>query len=55
MSEFLIAQMNMGNALHPLDDARMKDFMDNLDRINAPAIAGTVTDMKPEPYCVGWA
>jgi hypothetical protein len=44
MSRFHIAQMNVGHALHPLDDARMKEF-----------IAGPVTDMKPEPYCVGWA
>ena len=39
MSGFHIAQMNVGHARHPLDDSRMKDFMDNLDRINALAEA----------------
>ena len=50
MPGFHIAQMNVGHAAHPLDDARMKDFMDNLDRINALAEAspGFVWRLKDE-------
>lgn len=32
-----LAELNVGYAAHPLDDPRMADFMDNLDRINALA------------------
>ena len=32
-----LAQLNVGYALHPLDDPRMARFMGNLDRINALA------------------
>lgn len=32
-----LAQLNIGYARHPLDDPRMADFMNNLDRINALA------------------
>jgi hypothetical protein len=50
MSEFHIAQMNVGHAAHPLGDPRMKDFMENLDRINALAEAspGFVWRLKDE-------
>ena len=53
-----IAQMNVGTALHPLDDQRMAGFMGELDRINALAEAspgfvwrlksdaGNATDIK---------
>jgi len=32
-----LAELNVGYAKYPLDDARMAGFMDNLDRINALA------------------
>ncbi len=32
-----LAQLNVGRMAHALDDPRMADFMDNLDRINAIA------------------
>ncbi len=32
-----LAQMNVGTALYDLDDPRIADFMNNLDRINALA------------------
>jgi len=32
-----IAQLNIGRVRYPLDDPRMAEFMDNLDRINALA------------------
>ncbi len=32
-----LAQLNVGRILEPLDTPRMKDFVDNLDRINALA------------------
>jgi hypothetical protein len=50
MTSFHISQMNVGHALHPLDDPRMQDFMDNLDRINALAEAspGFVWRLKDE-------
>jgi hypothetical protein len=53
-----IAQMNVATALYDLDDARMADFMNNLDRVNALAEAtpgfvwrlqteeGNATDIK---------
>ena len=34
-----LAQLNIGRILEPLDTPRMKDFVDNLDRINALAEA----------------
>jgi hypothetical protein len=34
-----IAQMNVGTALYDLDDRRMADFVNNLDRVNALADA----------------
>jgi len=33
----MIAQLNIGRARHALDDPRMAEFMDNLDRVNAIA------------------
>lgn len=39
MTGFHIAQMNVATALYAMDDARMQDFVDNLDRINALAEA----------------
>lgn len=39
MPGYHIAQMNVGTALYPLDDARIRDFVDNLARINALAEA----------------
>lgn len=57
-----LAQLNIGRILEPLDTPRMKDFVDNLDRINALAEAtpgfvwrligeGTndATDLRPFP------
>jgi Domain of unknown function (DUF3291) len=32
-----LAQLNIGRLLHPLDDPRIADFVNNLDRINAVA------------------
>ncbi|WP_298862695.1 DUF3291 domain-containing protein [uncultured Sulfitobacter sp.] len=32
-----LAQLNVGYARHPTDDARMAEFMDNLERINVLA------------------
>lgn len=34
-----LAQINVGRLLHPLDDPRMTDFVENLDAINALAEA----------------
>ena len=31
---FHLAQLNVGRLLHPLDDPRIKEFMDGLDHIN---------------------
>lgn len=45
-----LAQINVGRLLHPLDDPRMADFVDNLDAINALAEAseGFVWRLKDE-------
>ena len=45
-----LAQINVGRLLHPLDDPRMADFVDNLDKINALAEAsdGFVWRLKDE-------
>src|SRR5665811_1128047 len=32
-----LAQINVGRLLYPIDDPRIADFVDNLDRINALA------------------
>ena len=32
-----LAQLNIGRLLHPVDDPRIKEFMDGLDHINALA------------------
>jgi hypothetical protein len=37
MSEWHIAQMNVGTALYPLDDPRIAEFMELLDEVNALA------------------
>jgi hypothetical protein len=37
MTEFCLAQLNVGRAVSALDDVRMADFMDQLDEINALA------------------
>jgi len=54
-----LAQFNVARALYPLDDSRMRDFMDNLDRINSLAertpgfvwrlvgASGNATDIRP--------
>src|SRR5260370_22721936 len=44
------AQLNIGRPLHPLDDPRMADVMDNLDRVNAIAerSAGFVWRLKDD-------
>lgn len=34
-----LAQLNIGRLLHPQDDPRIAEFMDNLDRVNAAAEA----------------
>lgn len=39
MTSWHLAQMNVARALYPLDDPRLADFVDNLDRINALAEA----------------
>lgn len=36
-----LAELNVGYAAHPLDDPRMADFMNNLDRMNALAERST--------------
>lgn len=50
MPGFHIAQMNVGHTLYPMDDVRMQDFADNLERINALAEAtpGFVWRLKDE-------
>jgi len=37
MSEYHLAQFNVGRPLYELDDPRMTEFMDNLNRINTLA------------------
>lgn len=37
MSNFQLAQINIGTLKAPLDSPQLKDFVDNLDRINALA------------------
>lgn len=37
MTEFCVAQLNVGRAVAALDDVRMADFMNQLDEINAMA------------------
>ena len=37
MTRSHFAQLNIGRPLHSLDDPRMSEFMDNLDRVNAIA------------------
>lgn len=37
MSNYQLAQINIGEILAPLDSPQLKDFVDNLDRINALA------------------
>jgi len=37
MSDYQLAQLNIGRPLYDLDDPRMAEFMDNLDRINTLA------------------
>jgi hypothetical protein len=34
MSKYQLAQINVGNLAAPLDSPQLKDFVDNLDRIN---------------------
>lgn len=58
MTDWHIAQMNVGTALYPLDDPRISGFMNKLDEINALAEdspgfvwrlqseAGNATDIK---------
>jgi Domain of unknown function (DUF3291) len=45
-----LAQINVGRLLHPIDDPRLADFVDNLDAINALAEAspGFVWRLKDE-------
>ena len=59
MSDWRLAQINIGRLLAPIDDPRTRDFKDNLDRINALADAepgfvwrlvgegGDATDLRP--------
>jgi hypothetical protein len=37
MSNYQLAQLNIGNLAAPLDSPQLKEFVDNLDRINAVA------------------
>jgi len=37
MSATHIAQLNVGRLLYPVDDPRIAEFRDNLDRVNAIA------------------
>jgi len=37
MSQFYLAEVNIAKRLAPMDDPIMKDFVDNIDRINAIA------------------
>jgi Domain of unknown function (DUF3291) len=37
VSNYQLAQLNIGNLVAPLDSPQLKDFVDNLDRINAVA------------------
>jgi hypothetical protein len=45
-----LAELNIGRLLHPLDDPRMADFADNLDRVNgiADRSEGFVWRLKSE-------
>jgi hypothetical protein len=59
MAEYHLAQVNIARMLAPLDSPQMRDFVDNLDRINALAEAapgfvwrlmddsGNATDLRP--------
>ena len=61
MSDWHLAQINIGRLLAPLDDPRIADFTNNLDRINALAEAqagfvwrlvgdgNNATDLRPFP------
>jgi hypothetical protein len=61
MSGFHLAEINIGRLAAPLDSPQLKDFVDNLDRINAMADAApgfvwrlkgdgnNATDIKPFP------
>jgi hypothetical protein len=48
MSQYQLAQINIGNLAAPLDSPQLKDFVDNLDRINelAEASPGFVWRLK---------
>jgi hypothetical protein len=48
MSRYQLAQINIGNLAAPLDSPQLKDFVDNLDRINelAEASPGFVWRLK---------
>jgi len=50
MTGFHVAQMNVGHTLYPMADTRMREFAENLDRINALAEAspGFVWRLKDE-------
>lgn len=50
MTDHHLAQINVARMLHPLDDPRMAEFVDNLDRVNAIADAspGFVWRLKDE-------
>lgn len=50
MSGFHLAEINIGRLAAPLDSPRLKDFVDNLDRINALAesMPGFVWRLKGE-------
>ena len=48
MSKYQLAQINIGNLAAPLDSPQLKDFVDNLDRINelAEASPGFIWRLK---------
>jgi len=61
MSGYHLAQINVGRLRAPVDDPLIRDFRDNLDRINAIADAApgfvwrlvgegnNATDIQPDP------
>ncbi len=55
MSELYLAQINIAKRLAPMDDPIMKDFVDNLDRVNALAddSEGFIWRMKDEDKELG--
>ena len=51
MSRYHLAQINVAELKAPLDSPQLKDFVDNLDRINALA-EGTPDEVRNDPRVI---